>query len=90
VLHDLQCADDGYLKITPNLQDALSDLQLDTEPRQLWVNAICIDQENDTERSEQVSIMRQIYKNAKKTIAYVGKEDEHSPLAVRYLNDLSW
>jgi hypothetical protein len=43
MLHDLQCANDGYLKITSNLQEALSDLQLETKPRQLWVDGICID-----------------------------------------------
>jgi hypothetical protein len=32
--------------------------------------------------------MRQIYQNAKKTIAYVGKEDDDCSLAVRYMNDL--
>jgi hypothetical protein len=89
VLHDLHCSNGDCLNITSNLQDALNDLRLETDPRRLWVDAICIDQENHDERCDQVSMMRQIYQNAKNTIAYLGKEDNDSALVARYLNALT-
>lgn len=37
-----------------------------------WIDALCIDQGNYKERSEQVAVMAEIFKNAQETIVYLG------------------
>ena len=43
-------------------------------PTHLWVDAICINQADLTERGAQVSLMADIYQGAKKTIVWLGEE----------------
>lgn len=63
-----------YLDVTRNLHDALVRLRDVENSRTLWIDAICIDQWNVVERSQQVGIMRQIYKQSKKTLVWLGPE----------------
>jgi Heterokaryon incompatibility protein (HET) len=56
--------DDQNFEVTTNLERALQDLRLKDQIRAIWVDAVCIDQRNVSERSQQVSIMRNIYANA--------------------------
>ena len=42
----------------------------------VWVDAICIDQRNDTERSQQVSVMAKIYTAARTVFVWVGEESD--------------
>jgi hypothetical protein len=55
---------DGVIPITENCEDALRQLRLPYLPRQLWVDAICIDQTNVKERNHQVGLMDQIFRAA--------------------------
>lgn len=66
---------DGYeVSITENLHDFLSQLaEPDTaDIPLLWIDAICIDQENTKERTRQVSIMANIYREASNLIIWLG------------------
>lgn len=47
----------GKLFITSNLYAALQALRRSRQSRILWVDAICINQENSTEKTQQVSLM---------------------------------
>ena len=40
----------------------------------LWIDAICIDQQNDKEKTSQVKLMRQIYSKAQKVLVWLGKD----------------
>ena len=66
----------GVLHIRENLFDALCQLtkssSLGSTPY-MWVDAICIDQDNLKERSSQVSMMDSIYSGAEKVIVWLGK-----------------
>ncbi|KAI1116499.1 HET-domain-containing protein [Nemania sp. NC0429] len=88
--HVLLCDDDGYLTITPGLRSALLNLRLDAEPRVLWVDAICINQGDPLERGRQVALMEHIYRNAKKTVVYLGDKSANSDLAAEYLENHMW
>jgi Heterokaryon incompatibility protein (HET) len=66
--------DDQDFKVTINLELALQDLRLKDEIRTIWVDAVCIDQKNSSERSEQVSIMRTIYSNASLVCVWIDLE----------------
>ncbi|KAH7418989.1 heterokaryon incompatibility protein-domain-containing protein [Cadophora sp. MPI-SDFR-AT-0126] len=62
--------------VTTNLASALRHLRLPDRARTLWVDALCIDQTNVKERSEQVSLMREIYDSggSRKVIVWLGEE----------------
>jgi hypothetical protein len=70
-----------YIEVTRNLHDALVQLRNEDNSRILWVDAICINQDDHGERSQQVGIMRQIYKQAKKTLVWLGPETEDTATA---------
>ncbi|KAK2760598.1 heterokaryon incompatibility protein [Colletotrichum kahawae] len=40
-----------------------------------WIDAICIDQQNDNEKSDQVQLMGEIYKSAKRVVAWLGNTE---------------
>jgi hypothetical protein len=60
------------MDITPNLHFALQKLRLTDRPRILWVDAICINQQNVTERSHHVSFMGKIYSHAYSVLIVLG------------------
>jgi len=64
--------------ITNNLAIALHYLRSDDEPRRLWVDAICINQDNTKERNEQVAMMGEIYAQAKPVLIWLGEASENS------------
>jgi len=73
--------------ITANLYSALQQLRPVRAPRYLWIDALCIDQINDSEKSHQVRLMGDIYKRASRVIAWLGEADENSDLAFDILNE---
>lgn len=70
----LLCGDGSFLPITLNLYQALLSLRKEKETRLLWVDAVCIYQDDLTEKSEQVLLMSQIYAKAKVATVYLGEE----------------
>ncbi|KAL7919645.1 heterokaryon incompatibility domain-containing protein [Trichoderma austrokoningii] len=63
----------GYATVvTNNLEMALRHLREEKEDITLWVDALCIDQNNTAERSSQVSQMRDIYSTASEVIIFLG------------------
>ncbi|MCJ1328320.1 hypothetical protein MMC10_004996 [Thelotrema lepadinum] len=71
--------------IRKNLYRALRRLRLSNQSRTLWVDAICIDQKNVNERSQQVAIMRHIYQSATKVMVWVGEEADDSRLIFQHV-----
>lgn len=65
------------LKVWENLYKALPCLarqlrQEDFAPRQIWIDAVCINQLDDTEKSEQIDRMSAIYRRARQVIVWLG------------------
>jgi hypothetical protein len=58
--------------ITPRLATALRYLRLQAKERVLWIDAICINQEDLAERQEQVGHMRNIYSSCSSDILWLG------------------
>lgn len=67
----VQCADDRIL-VTPNCAAALRSLRSESDSRALWIDAVCIDQENKDEVNDQVAMMTDIYRKAKNVIMWLG------------------
>ncbi|KAI1140029.1 heterokaryon incompatibility protein-domain-containing protein [Hypoxylon sp. FL0543] len=49
--------------------------------RRLWIDVICINQEDVNERGQQVSMMSEIYKSSRLNLIYLGEEDGSSKAA---------
>lgn len=71
--------------ISQNLKSALWALRKHNVVRQLWIDAVCIDQRNTKERNEQVPKMDRIYGNAKSVCIWLGEGDVHSKLAMDFI-----
>jgi Heterokaryon incompatibility protein (HET) len=54
----------------------------------IWVDQVCIDQHNMSERNNQVSLMGRVYSQAYPTLVWLGPEAENSNAAMSFLNDL--
>lgn len=54
----------------------------------LWVDAICIDQDNITERNQQVRLMRQVYQKCRCVLAWLGPPRKKSVEALAFIIDL--
>ncbi|KAN0092470.1 Heterokaryon incompatibility protein (HET) domain containing protein [Hyaloscypha variabilis] len=73
--------------VRQNLLNALRHLRCDQE-RTLWVDAICIDQENIFERNHQVGQMGDIYSFASRVISWLGLDSRHSVSTIDFLRNL--
>lgn len=65
--------EDAESRVTANLALALRYLRLKDEPRTLWVDAICIDQSNIEEPSQQVQLMKDIYSSCIRDLIWLGE-----------------
>lgn len=84
-LHD----DDGkHVMVTANLDQALRRLRLPVASRSLWADAVCIDQQNDVEKAQQIPLMTQIFRNATRVQAWVGGDSEEER-GMQHLSKLS-
>ena len=87
-LYDLLCRDvklrfkPRVLRIGPNLHDALLHLRfhpsVNTNPRVLWVDRICINQDDIEERASQVQLMHAIYRRCRQALVWLGMEDSNT------------
>jgi Heterokaryon incompatibility protein (HET) len=62
-------------QITTNLASALRHIRKPTEARSLWIDAICINQRDHTEKTGQIGIMGDIYRNAQRGLMWLGDID---------------
>lgn len=71
------------LAISANLFLALRRLRLNDESRILWIDALCINQEDVVEKNQQVPKMGAIYGGAQKVIVWLGEDDRWTREAMR-------
>ncbi|KAI2473329.1 heterokaryon incompatibility protein-domain-containing protein [Annulohypoxylon bovei var. microspora] len=63
------------ISVTKNLATALTYLRKGSSERYLWIDAICINQNDLNERSAQVAMMGKIYQTATRVISWLGTRD---------------
>ncbi|KAK1831424.1 HET-domain-containing protein [Podospora conica] len=68
--------DNCHKPVTDNLFAALNRLRSQHLDRILWIDAICIDQDNKKEQGHQVAKMKRIYENAERVIAWLGDDGD--------------
>ncbi|EUC39519.1 hypothetical protein COCMIDRAFT_31310, partial [Bipolaris oryzae ATCC 44560] len=74
--------------VTKNLHSALQHLRSEDIDRVLWVDAICIDQDNERERGHQVQQMCKIYSQAEEVIVWLGQATEETNILMDSLRRL--
>ncbi|ETS75722.1 hypothetical protein PFICI_12666 [Pestalotiopsis fici W106-1] len=76
-------------KVKKNLKAALLRLQK-SEPQLIWIDAICIDQGNDPEsireKNFQIPLMRDIYTQASRVIAWLGEGNDKIEALFRWVH----
>ncbi|KAH8598609.1 heterokaryon incompatibility protein-domain-containing protein [Bisporella sp. PMI_857] len=70
------------LQISSNLDSALRHLCTQISDYTLWVDAICINQKDNEEKTWQVGLMRDIYAQAELVIAWLGPAADDSEVAM--------
>ena len=76
------------IAITANLAAALLQLRSPFTPRALWIDQICINQDDVDERSKQVALMRKIYSEAENVVIWLGEEGPDDEMAFRFVSVL--
>ncbi|KIW08025.1 uncharacterized protein PV09_00970 [Verruconis gallopava] len=79
----------SLLPVTLSVLDVLVQLRHSNERRRLWIDQVCIDQDNLLERASQVPFMRLIYHNAVRTIVWLGKSDKQTKMAFECIVELA-
>lgn len=79
---------DFTLAVTSNLAEALQYLRYENTARVLWIDAVCVDQQNVRERGHQVSRMADIYRVASPVIIWLGPGSPSNSLAMQELSAL--
>jgi hypothetical protein len=77
------------LPLSSNLAQALRYIRHSSQPRQLWIDALCINQSSSREKNHQVRQMYQIFAQATRVLIWLGESDEDSEYALTHLEGLT-
>ncbi|ORY09321.1 heterokaryon incompatibility protein-domain-containing protein, partial [Clohesyomyces aquaticus] len=79
------------LNVTPNLKNGLRRLykySSSSRTEWFWIDQICINQEDKSERTQQVRLMRAIYQQAKNTVIWLGTADGTAEKALQLVSNI--
>jgi Heterokaryon incompatibility protein (HET) len=79
----------GNIQITESLDGALRQFRNPDKTRLLWVDAICINQQSNVEKSIQITLMGDIFRSAKTVLVWLGPLSLHSLWSMEYLEVLA-
>ncbi|GAP91993.2 putative heterokaryon incompatibility protein [Rosellinia necatrix] len=81
---------DGIVvSVAVSLWEALNAVQKQDDPVLVWVDALCINQQDRDERSQQVQLMTEIYAKATEVAIWLGPPEDDSELAMEFLKDIA-
>ena len=76
------------MAIKPNLEAALRQLRLPDKYRLLWIDSICINQGDITERNFHIQRMGSIFNTASNVCVWIGTGDDQSATAFKFIRTL--
>lgn len=71
------------LKISSTVRDVLRKIRSADETCAVWIDQICIDQDDEVEKGYQVKFMREIFEHAGHVIVWLGEESETDRFAFK-------
>jgi Heterokaryon incompatibility protein (HET) len=74
--------------VTANLYEALQGLRNSSDDRCFWADAICMDQNNNEEKSQQLPLMSRIYSEAKNVCVWLGNEKPETAKAFKLMEEI--
>lgn len=80
--------DDVKILISVSLCGALTALCETDRDVYVWADALCIDQQNNMEKSSQIKLMTEIYRRASSVAIWLGPKADDSEQALDFLRDL--
>jgi hypothetical protein len=80
--------DDHPVDVTENLHSALQHIRQRGEDVVLWVDAICINQQDAQEKGHQVKQMKYIYTNAEQVLIWLGPADDDIDILLQSIRDI--
>ena len=86
--HDIH-VDSHKLKIIENLRIGLPHLIKKASTQFLWVDEICIDQENEEEKAVQVPLMEEIYTRCQECLVWLGDGTPETDIAIDVIPRIS-
>src|SRR5215469_9804790 len=96
--NSIKCLDnshEGIVGITANLAKALIAFRLVDRPRRIWIDALCINQEDLTERESQIRLMGKVFNDAQRVLCWLGNfndpkaEESTARLAIDFLRNFN-
>ncbi|KAF2493256.1 HET-domain-containing protein [Lophium mytilinum] len=69
----------SVVNISRSLESAVRHLRTEQRSIWLWIDQICINQADTTEKEHQIPLMRLIYSHASNTVIWLGDDGEDSP-----------
>jgi hypothetical protein len=76
--------------VTPHLQEAIRCIFNLYGRLDLFVDAICIDQQDGEERARQVANMHEVYSRAARVLVWLGHESRNGSAAMEYVRSLEY
>ncbi|KAK2765753.1 heterokaryon incompatibility protein [Colletotrichum kahawae] len=73
--------------VTQNCEAALRRARSRSGPKAVWIDAICINQEDIRERGHQVRLMQQIYSRADSVLIYLGEPSREEDELLAFISD---
>lgn len=80
---------DSIIWVTDNLYSALRRLRQQSQARLLWADAVCINQSDNREKSWQVQMMAEVYRDADRVLIWLGEEAYNSAVLKDFIPLLS-
>ncbi|KAL6704608.1 hypothetical protein ACN47E_008005 [Coniothyrium glycines] len=77
-IHSAAPAQETVLPITPTVEVMLKTFRHTQRPRLFWIDAICLNQRDDDEKSQQIPLMGEIYSQAHKVLFWLGTEEGYA------------
>ncbi|KLO85755.1 Uncharacterized protein LW93_14373 [Fusarium fujikuroi] len=77
------------IKITQSCYEALASLRESCRPLTIWVDAICINQEDNSEKEQQIVLMGSIYTLADTVYVWLGVGNAKTDQAAEYIGVIS-
>ena len=84
-----QAGHTSHLRVTPNVDEVLRRFRSPKGQQRLWIDAVCINQDDELEKAQQIPEMGRIYGQAKEVFIWLGPGHFHTGLTMSFLRQVN-